>query len=160
MAADDAHDAGYHRLDQRPHDEHRMMPGGHGELRHCRHAEPRLDQAQRGAQVLDLVEPARPDRQVGQRRVHDDPVAAEPPHRDEAVGRELRPADLLEIGQRVILAADQEERVVQQRLELEVGLLRAQEIDAELGLAALDRLQDVVGRQVEDADADARDTAR
>ena len=59
-------------------------------------------------------------------------------------------------GQRMIVAADEQERVAQQRLEVEIGLLRPQQVDAELGLPALDRLQHVVGRQVEDADADAR----
>ena len=56
----------------------------------------------------------------------------------------------------MVVPADQQERVLQQRLELKVGLLRAQQVDAELGLAALDGLQDVVGREIEDADPDAR----
>lgn len=157
VPADDAHDARHHGLDERPHREHRVLARGHREPRHGGHAQPRLNEAQGRAQVLDLVEPARPDRQRRQRRFQDDPVAAEAAHRDEAMGRQVLPADPLQAGQRVVAAADQQERVPQQRLELEVGLLRAEQVDAELGLAALDGLEDVVGREIQDADADARE---
>ena len=65
MPVDDAHDAGHHGLDQRPYYQDRMFRRRHGELWHGSDAEPGLDKPEGRAQVLDLVEPARPDRQAG-----------------------------------------------------------------------------------------------
>ena len=35
---------------------------------------------------------------------------------------------------------------MQQRLEVEIGFLRPQQVEPELGLPALDRLQHIIGR--------------
>ena len=92
-----------------------------------------------GYRELDPVQ----DRGRGQdhrvRRAEQQPVARGAVDGDEVVAFQLRPLHVAHPGDRVVAPAGDDEALLDQRLELQLALLRADEVEAEVRLAARHR---------------------
>src|SRR5690554_5305081 len=116
-------------------------------LLRCRHprqhgyAETSFDEAERGRQMRDLVEPTQLDVLARQCRVDQRAIGAGAMYADEAMLGQVGPLDDLSLRERMIVAAEKHERILEQRLEGQVLVQGAGEVDAELDFSTLDRLQ-------------------
>src|SRR3990167_9687850 len=93
---------------------------------------------------------------MGQAVVEQYPVATQATDADQAVIAEFAPGHLRLCGQRMVTAASEHERFLNQWGEVDLRALTAEHVDAEIGLTTQYRLQPFMGTQIEDADADLR----
>ncbi|ALQ03139.1 hypothetical protein AK973_2690 [Pseudomonas brassicacearum] len=133
-----------------------MIPSRHRQAGHRRHAEASLDQSQRRGQVLHFVKPLRAPAQARQCVVQQHAVAAQATNTDQPIITEFRPGNRTAFSQFMIAPAGQHKGFVDQGHELDVRVLAAHHVDAEVGFAAQNCFEPFVGAEVEQADADFR----
>ncbi len=92
------------------------------------------------------------------RKVHHQPIAARLVDGHEVIATELLRRHRAATRERMVAMARRDERLRQQRLELERQLVAARDVEAELGLAVRNRGQHGIGALVDDAHANARET--
>ena len=68
---------------------------------------------------------------------------------------EIRPGELLRVGQRVVAAAGKHERIVSEWCEIEIGARGPGNLDAEINFAFCHRIKLLTGRQIENAKTNA-----
>ena len=93
---------------------------------------------------------------MGQAVIEQHTVATEAADADQAIVAELAPGHLRAFGQGMIAPAGENERLVDQRGEVDLRALPALHVDAEIRLAADHRLQPLMSAEIENADADLR----
>lgn len=74
-------------------------------------------------------------------------------HGDQLVLGQIGPFNLALAGQRMIASAGQHEGIFGQHVEIEIRIVGAHEVDAELDFATLYRLQAFGGRDIQDPEA-------
>ncbi|MNG98908.1 hypothetical protein D3C79_580670 [compost metagenome] len=104
--------------------------------------------------MLNLVEPLGPQVETGQGMVQQHPVTAKPAYANQAVVGQFCPGDGFTVRQLVVPAAGQDEMFLYQGDELDVRVLAAHHVDAEIGFTAQYGFEPVVGTEVQQTNAD------
>ena len=102
--------------------DNRVARRGRRKARQHGDAKSGFDQAERARQVGNLIGPCELQSLLGERIVDDCPIAAVASHDDHALGAEFCPSHPLSGCQRMIMAACQQERVIDQAGEIEVRM--------------------------------------